>query len=123
MAGMAGMAGMAEVKIPGEVVNNAVTNNSAANAPIGVFDSGIGGLTVVHEIIRQLPNESIIYFGDTARVPYGPKSPDTVCRYSSEIVSFLRGEGVKAIVVACNTATAHALQALIEEHPLPIVGV
>ena len=93
------------------------------DAPIGVFDSGIGGLTVVREIIRQLPNESIIYFGDTARVPYGPKSPDTVLRYSREIVDFLKGEGVKAVVVACNTATAHALPALIEENDLPIVGV
>jgi glutamate racemase len=92
-------------------------------APIGVFDSGIGGLTVVRELIRQLPNESIIYFGDTARVPYGPKSPDTVLRYSREIVDFLHGEGVKAVVVACNTATAHALPALREENELPIVGV
>jgi glutamate racemase len=92
-------------------------------APIGVFDSGIGGLTVVRELIRQLPNESIIYFGDTARVPYGPKSPDTVLRYSREIVSFLKGQGVKAIVIACNTATAHALAALREENDLPIVGV
>jgi glutamate racemase len=92
-------------------------------APIGVFDSGIGGLTVVRELIRQLPNESIIYFGDTARVPYGPKSPDTVLRYSREIVSFLKGQGVKAIVIACNTATAHALVALQEENDLPIVGV
>jgi glutamate racemase len=94
-----------------------------ASAPIGVFDSGIGGLTVVRELIRQLPNESIIYFGDTARVPYGPKSPDTVVRYSREITSFLRGEGVKAVVVACNTATAHALPVLREENELPIVGV
>lgn len=93
------------------------------NAPIGVFDSGIGGLTVVREIMSQLPNESIIYFGDTARVPYGPKSPDTVLRYSEEIVSYLRGEGVKAIVVACNTATAHALPALKAENQLPIIGV
>ncbi len=92
-------------------------------APIGVFDSGIGGLTVVRELIRQLPNESIIYFGDTARVPYGPKSPDTVLRYSREIVSFLKGQGVKAIVIACNTATAHALAALQEENELPIIGV
>jgi glutamate racemase len=92
-------------------------------APIGVFDSGIGGLTVVRELIRQLPNESIIYFGDTARVPYGPKSPDTVVRYSREITDFLRGEGVKAVVVACNTATAHALPILREENDLPIVGV
>jgi glutamate racemase len=93
------------------------------SAPIGVFDSGIGGLTVVREMISQLPNESIIYFGDTARVPYGPKSPDTVLRYSREITSYLKDEGVKALVVACNTATAHALPALREEFDLPIVGV
>ena len=81
------------------------------NRPIGVFDSGIGGLTVAHEIMQQLPRESIVYFGDTARVPYGPKSPDTVCRYSREIARFLCEQDVKAIVVACNTATAHALPA------------
>ena len=90
---------------------------------IGVFDSGMGGLTVVRELMSQLPNESIIYFGDTARVPYGPKSPDTVLRYSREITSFLKGEGVKALVVACNTATAHALPALRREFDMPIVGV
>ena len=94
-----------------------------SDAPIGVFDSGMGGLTVVREIISQLPNESIIYFGDTARVPYGPKSPDTVLRYSREITNYLRGEGVKALVIACNTATAHALPALRREFQLPIVGV
>ena len=88
-----------------------------------MFDSGIGGLTVVREMISQLPNESIIYFGDTARVPYGPKSPDTVLRYSREITSYLKGEGVKALVIACNTATAHALPALRREFDLPIVGV
>ena len=92
-------------------------------APIGVFDSGIGGLTVVRELIRQLPNESIIYFGDTARVPYGPKSPDTVLRYSREITEFLKGQGIKAMVIACNTATAHALDALRAENDLPIIGV
>jgi glutamate racemase len=92
-------------------------------APIGVFDSGIGGLTVAHEVIRQLPNESIIYFGDTARVPYGPKSPDTVRRYSREIATFLRDEGVKTIVIACNTATAHALTVLRDELDMPVVGV
>ena len=96
-------------------------NNGAA--PIGVFDSGIGGLTVVRELMRQLPNESIIYFGDTARVPYGPKSPDTVLRYSREITEFLKAQGIKAMVIACNTATAHALHALREENDLPIVGV
>ena len=92
-------------------------------AAIGVFDSGMGGLTVVRELMHQLPNESIIYFGDTARVPYGPKSPDTVLRYSREITSYLKGEGVKALVVACNTATAHALPALRREFDMPIVGV
>jgi len=92
-------------------------------AAIGVFDSGMGGLTVVRELMLQLPNESIIYFGDTARVPYGPKSPDTVLRYSREITSYLKGEGVKTLVVACNTATAHALPALRREFDMPIVGV
>lgn len=93
------------------------------SAPIGVFDSGIGGLTVVRALMKQLPHESIIYFGDTARVPYGPKSPDTVLRYSREIVALLRDQGVKAIVIACNTATAHALPALREENDLPLIGV
>ena len=97
--------------------------SETAAAPIGVFDSGIGGLTVAHEIIRQLPHESLIYFGDTARVPYGPKSPETVRRYSSEIAGFLGEQGVKAIVVACNTATAHALGALRVEVPVPVIGV
>src|SRR5690348_6087741 len=93
------------------------------SAPVGVFDSGIGGLTVAHEVIRQLPHESVLYFGDTARVPYGPKSPDTVRRYSREIAAFLTGEGIKTLVVACNTATAHALPALRDDVPLPVIGV
>ena len=95
----------------------------ANTAPIGVFDSGIGGLTVAHEVIRQLPHESVLYFGDTARVPYGPKSPDTVRRYSREIASFLQEEGVKSIVIACNTATAHALNVLRDEFEMPVIGV
>jgi glutamate racemase len=94
-----------------------------AAAPIGVFDSGIGGLTVARELMRQLPAESIIYFGDTARVPYGPKSPDTVRRYSREIAAYLRERGVKALVVACNTATAHALSTLQAEETMPVIGV
>lgn len=92
-------------------------------AAIGVFDSGIGGLTVAREIMRQLPDERVVYFGDTARVPYGPKSPDTVRRYSREIAAFLQSQGVKAIVVACNTATAHALDALRGELAFPVIGV
>jgi glutamate racemase len=93
------------------------------DGPIGVFDSGIGGLTVAREIMRRLPGERVLYFGDTARVPYGPKSPETVRRYSREIGRFLVAEGVKAIVIACNTATAHALHALRDELPVPVIGV
>jgi glutamate racemase len=98
-----------------------VVNDSSA--PIGIFDSGIGGLTVAREVVRQLPGERLVYFGDTARVPYGPKSPETVRRYSHEITAFLREQGVKAIVIACNTATAHALQSLRDVTPLPVIGV
>ncbi len=72
-------------------------------APLGVFDSGIGGLTVARALFERLPKESVIYFGDTARVPYGPKSPETVRRYSAEILAYLVKRGVKAVVVACNT--------------------
>lgn len=92
-------------------------------APLGVFDSGIGGLTVVRALFERLPAESVIYFGDTARVPYGPKSPDTVRRYSAEILAYLLHRGVKAVVVACNTSTAHALEHLRARAPIPIVGV
>lgn len=95
----------------------------AAARPIGIFDSGIGGLTVAHQIVRRLPGESIVYFGDTARVPYGPKSPDTVRRYSREAAAFLLSRGVKAIVVACNTATAAALATLRREVDVPVLGV
>jgi glutamate racemase len=91
--------------------------------PIGVFDSGLGGLTVVRAIYERLPRESTIYFGDTARVPYGPKSPETVRRYSLEILHWLVGQRVKAVVIACNTSTAHALDALRAESPVPVIGV
>ena len=97
--------------------------NGDPSAPIGVFDSGLGGLTVARELMRQLPHEDIIYFGDTARVPYGPKSPETVRRYAHEIASFLQGEGVKNVVVACNTATAHAVDSLRVSFDIPITGV
>ena len=91
--------------------------------PIGVFDSGIGGLTVVRELMRQLPHESLIYFGDTARVPYGNKSPETVRRYSREILDFLLSRDVKLVVVACNTASAHALDELRRVAPVTVEGV
>lgn len=93
------------------------------DAPVGVFDSGIGGLTVAREIMRNLPAEKIVYFGDTARVPYGNKSRETVIRYSRQIIRFLREQQVKAIVVACNTASAFALDAVREEFDIPILGV
>lgn len=96
---------------------------SGNNAPVGIFDSGIGGLTVARAIFAQLPGESTIYFGDTARVPYGPKSPETVRRYSIEILDWLLGQGVKAVVIACNTSTAHALDALRAASPVPVIGV
>jgi glutamate racemase len=96
---------------------------SQANRPIGVFDSGIGGLTVVRAMREQLPNESIIYFGDTARVPYGAKSPATVARYSREAAAFLTSHDVKMVVIACNTATAHAYDILCAELDVPVVGV
>ena len=92
-------------------------------APIGIFDSGIGGLTVARAIYERLPHESTIYFGDTARVPYGPKSPETVTRYSLEILRWLLDQGVKAVVIACNTSTAHALRALQEATDVPVLGV
>ena len=93
------------------------------SAPVGVFDSGVGGLTVAREIMRHLPNENIVYFGDTARVPYGSKSKDNIIRYSRQIIHFLRTKGVKAIVIACNTASALALDVVREESDIPIIGV
>lgn len=91
--------------------------------PVGVFDSGVGGLTVAREIMRQLPNENLVYFGDTARVPYGSKSRDNIIRYSRQIIHFLKTKGVKAIVIACNTASALALDVVREESDIPIIGV
>lgn len=93
------------------------------DAPIGVFDSGVGGLTVAREIMRQMPNEKIVYFGDTARVPYGSKSKETVTRFSKQIVRFLQTHQVKTIVVACNTASAYALDELEQETEIPVIGV
>jgi glutamate racemase len=96
---------------------------NASELPIGIFDSGIGGLTVLRQIRRQLPREDLIYLGDTARVPYGTKSPATVVRFACEDTQFLVGQNVKAVVVACNTASAWALLALEKRFPVPIFGV
>ncbi len=93
------------------------------NLPIGVFDSGVGGLTVVKEIMNQLPQETIVYFGDTARVPYGDKSKETITAYSRQITRFLLSKKVKAVVVACNTASAYALETVQKGCPVPMLGV
>jgi len=97
--------------------------NSTAPLPIGIFDSGIGGLTVVRQIHRVLPHEDIVYLGDTARVPYGTKSPGTVVRFACEDTRFLIQQNVKAVVVACNTVSAWALPTLERQFAVPIFGV
>jgi len=96
---------------------------SSNDAAIGVFDSGIGGLTVVSEINRRLPHERIIYLGDTARLPFGSKSPVTIQRYSLQIADFLLSQNIKALVIACNTASAWALDQVSSHSPVPVLGV
>jgi glutamate racemase len=91
--------------------------------PIGIFDSGVGGLTVMREIMRELPQESIIYLGDTARVPYGVRSPEVVSRYSLENAHFLVSQGIKLLVVACNTSSSVSLDFLRKQFSIPVVGV
>ena len=93
-------------------------NKNRNTAAIGVFDSGVGGLTVTREIMRQLPNENVVYFGDTARVPYGSKSKNNIIRFSRQIIRFLKTKNVKAIVIACNTASALALETVHQERDL-----
>ncbi|MEI8036807.1 MAG: glutamate racemase [Verrucomicrobiota bacterium] len=107
LAGSAGMATIAPVNA----------------APLGFFDSGVGGLTVVRAVQELLPAEDILYLGDTARLPYGSKSPETIRHFADEDARFLIARGVKALVVACNTATAHALPRLREQYRVPIIGV
>jgi len=97
--------------------------SDATSSPIGVFDSGIGGLTVVAEIMRHLPNEAIVYFGDTARLPYGPKSNETVTQFALQDAGFLLEHGVKSVVVACNTASSIAVDVLGEAFDVPVIGV
>ena len=91
--------------------------------PIGVFDSGVGGLTVVKQMMKTLPHENIIYFGDTARLPYGTKSKNAVTKFSKQIVRFLLTKDVKAVVIACNTASSNSLEALRQTFEIPIFGV
>jgi len=91
--------------------------------PIGIFDSGVGGLTVMKEVMKHLPWENILYLGDTARVPYGARSAETVSRYSIENAEFLSSKGIKALVVACNTSSSISLEMLRKEFPIPVIGV
>jgi glutamate racemase len=91
--------------------------------PIGLFDSGVGGLTVLDAVAHRLPHERLLYLGDTARLPYGTKSPETVRRYARRAIGFLLDHGVKAVVVACNTASALALDAIVEMSLVPVIGV
>ena len=93
------------------------------NRPIGIFDSGVGGLTVAKQVMKVLKNENIVYFGDTARLPYGSKSKETVTRFSKQIVRFLLTKNVKAIIIACNTASANSLEELRKTFDVPIFGV
>jgi glutamate racemase len=92
-------------------------------APIGIFDSGVGGLTVLHQLYRQLPNESIIYFGDTARLPYGIRSQAEILQFTREILTWMQQQRVKMVVMACNTSSALALEAVREEFCVPILGL
>jgi glutamate racemase len=93
------------------------------NRPIGIFDSGVGGLTVVREVMRQLPNESVLYLGDTARVPYGPRGEATIARFALQLVEFLLRRDVKALVVACNTISAAAIEPIRAQSPVPVLDV
>ncbi len=93
------------------------------NAPIGIFDSGLGGLTVVSAVRKSLPGENIVYLGDTARVPYGNRSPQTIRHFAAQDIRFLLKRGVKAVVAACNTVSATALDTLKNDCPVPVIGV
>ena len=104
-------------------MNHSSEKETGPDSPIGIFDSGIGGLTVLKEVRRDLPSEDIIYFGDTARVPYGTKSKETITKFSIDNVRFLQNFEVKIVIVACNTASSLGLDAMKENFSLPIIGV
>src|ERR1700693_5416731 len=102
---------------------SAAYNRRVDSRPVGVFDSGMGGLTVLHECLVTLPHEDFVYLGDGARLPYGPRPLDEIRRFAREIAGYLEGQGVKLIVAACNSATSAALPELQELLEVPIVGV
>lgn len=98
-------------------------SSSLSVAPIGIFDSGVGGLTVLRELNRQLPNESIVYVGDTARLPYGDRTPEEILQFVREIMTWMMAQGVKMVMMACNTSSALALEQVQQEFPIPILGL
>ncbi|MCG8363436.1 MAG: glutamate racemase [Pseudanabaenales cyanobacterium] len=100
-----------------------LSSRSCEPTRIGIFDSGVGGLTVLEELYRQLPNESILYFGDTARLPYGDRSPAEILQFVREILVWMREQGVKMVIMACNTSSALALEIVQSEFPIPILGL
>lgn len=106
-------------------MNNGLNHGlvSSRPAPIGIFDSGVGGLTVLREIYRQLPNESVLYFGDTARLPYGSRSPEEILHFVRQILTWMAGQGVKMVMMACNTSSALALDQVQGEFPFPVLGL
>ncbi|MDX2229937.1 MAG: glutamate racemase [Leptolyngbyaceae cyanobacterium bins.349] len=110
---------MFDYPYPGEVPSGSFHNAS----PIGLFDSGLGGLTVLRELYRQAPQESVIYFGDTARLPYGTKSPAEILQYVREILTWMTAQGVKMVIMACNTSSALALETVRSEFNMPILGL
>lgn len=106
-------------------MNNGLDHRLLAQrpAPIGIFDSGVGGLTVLREIYRQLPNESVLYFGDTARLPYGSRSPEEILYFVRQILTWMADRGVKMVIMACNTSSALALDPVQGEFPFPVLGL
>ena len=104
-------------------LNHLPTGSFHSASPIGLFDSGLGGLTVLRELYRQVPQESVIYFGDTARLPYGTKSPEEILQFVREILTWMVGQGVKMVVMACNTSSALALETVRSEFNIPILGL
>jgi len=106
-----------------DLSSRASADQDQQRLPIGVFDSGVGGLTVLRELYRQLPNESILYFGDTARLPYGNRCAEEILQFVREIIPWMIDQGVKMVIMACNTSSALALEQVQREFKIPILGL